>query len=333
MQTDALTTAALPAPALALNTSFSTSLPTLQLAVDSTSLGEFKICPRRYQLAIIEGWQPKGKSVHLEFGIAFHKAREEYEHLRAAGTEHDPALCECVRSALRATWDSELQRGVQWDHPQKNRKTLIQSIVAYLDEIAQNDPLETVKLTSGHPAVELSFTVPLPLASESTGEPYSLCGHLDRVVALGDKFYISDIKTTTGELGPGFFSKFTPDNQMSLYTLAGKVAFGLEISGVLIDGVQVLAGGTRFQRGMVPRQPAVLEEWYEGLGLWLRQMESCAETGHWPMNDKSCHTAYGGCQFREVCSRCGSARQQWLEGNFARRVWDPLKRRGPGVEG
>ena len=74
------------------NTSFSRQMPGLQLAVDSTSLGEFKICPRRYYYAIVLGWQTRVESVHLTFGILLHGARERYDHRRSAGDSHDDAV-------------------------------------------------------------------------------------------------------------------------------------------------------------------------------------------------------------------------------------------------
>ena len=58
---------------------FSPTIPGLQLAWDSTSLGVFKRCPREYYFTIILGWVPRTTSVHLTFGIMLHKAREIYE--------------------------------------------------------------------------------------------------------------------------------------------------------------------------------------------------------------------------------------------------------------
>ena len=66
-------------PAARGNSSFSTRLPGFQLAIDSTSLGEFKLCPRRYYYSILRGLGPRGGSVHLTFGIWMHTAREKYE--------------------------------------------------------------------------------------------------------------------------------------------------------------------------------------------------------------------------------------------------------------
>lgn len=309
------------------NRSFSRQLPGLQLAIDSTSLGEFKTCPRKYWLGIVRGFQPRSESVHLTFGLLLHQARERYEHARAKGAEHDETLRAVVHWLLASTWNRELGRGWASDHPTKNRKTLVQTVVWYLDELAQDDPLKTVQLASGKPAVELTFGFDSGWRSESTDEIVMLCGHLDRVAQLGDNLYVSDIKTTSSALSPSWFADFSPHNQFSLYSLAARVAFGLPVSGLIVDGIQVGAGFARFQRGPVARSEAQLDEWLADTRFWYGQMERCARDGYWSQNDASCGK-YGGCQFRGICSRPPGSRETWLAAEFRPRTWDPLLRRG-----
>lgn len=313
-------------PSLIPNSSFSLRTPGLQLGLDSTSLGEFKQCPRKYQLSIVEGWQEKGGKPDLEFGIWLHQAREEYEKITFAGAEHEEALQEVLGNLLKKTWDLELDRPWTSTHPVKNRTTLVQTVIWYLDEVAQGDHLETVRLASGAPAVELSFRFDSGLRTRK-GESILLCGHLDRIASFGEAHdfhnYVVDIKTTKSALNSRFFSSFSPDNQMSLYTIAGEVVFGVPIAGVIIDGIQVGVGFARFARAPIYRAPTLSDEWLGDLSYWLRLMEHCADAQHWPMNDKSCGM-WGGCQFREVCGRSPGARDKWLKANYTQRTWDPL---------
>ena len=310
------------------NSSFSSILPTLQLGLDSTSLGAFKKCPRYYQLAIVDGWEPQDQSVHLTFGIILHEAREEYEHQRTQGTPHQEALTQVVRSALQKTWDP--QRNRPWDsgHPAKNRLTLVRSIVWYLDSTAQHDPAETLILANGRPAVELSFRFASGYSSPATGEPILLCGHMDRIASLNGDNYIVDIKTTGSGLSQKFFDLFTPGNQVSLYSLAAQIALSIPVKGLIIDGLQITPGFTKTLRGLIGRTQAQLEQWHLELRWWINSMAECAETGLWPQNEASCGY-YGGCQFRRVCSRPSPSGQALeLKTGFAKRVWDPLQARG-----
>ena len=311
------------------NNSFSREIPGLQLGVDSTSLGAFKTCPKYYELSIIHGLAPTAESVHLLFGIWMHEAREQYDRMRFAGETHDDALVAVVDRTLRATWNPELNRPWMSDHKQKNRMSLIRSIIWYLDHFGPNDALTTVKLNNGKPAVELSFRFDSGFKSFSTGAPIIFCGHLDRIVTLpgSPKRLISDLKTTTSYLRAEWFHQFTPGNQFSLYSIAAKVAFEQEVEGLVVDGVQIGTGFTKFARNIIHRPEEVLAEWLEDTSVWLRKMEECAIDRHWPQNDTNC-TKYGGCPFQGVCSRAPAARAAYIKGNFRQRVWDPMVSRG-----
>lgn len=304
------------------NTSFSATLPTLQLTWDSVSLGALKTCPRLYELSIVRGYTPMLQAVDLAFGLWMHKAREIYYHARAQSASHDDAIDLALDFVLKATWLRE--RGRPWpsDHPTKNRYTLARSIVWYLDHW-ENDPLQTLILANGKPAVELTFRFALDHHA-TTGEAFHLAGHLDRVGTMDGTTYLSDLKTTGHTLTPQYYDQFTPDNQMSLYTFASRVVYSLPVGNIIIDAVQVALTFTRFARGMIQRNTEQLDEWYVDLGAWLGVAETYARANHWPMNERACFR----CAFRGICAKPPSVRDDWLRAGFTQRVWDPQIARG-----
>ncbi|HUP79529.1 MAG TPA: PD-(D/E)XK nuclease family protein, partial [Pirellula sp.] len=229
-----------------MNSSFSTITPNLQLAWDSTSLSAFKTCPRLYYYSIVLGYEPKQRSYHLTFGLIYHSALETYDHERSRGVDHDGATWAAVWHTLKETWDTKLQRPWNSGDSYKNRFTLVRTIVWYLDHFA-DDPITTVQLSNGKPAVELSFRYKFP-HTFSNGETVVACGHLDRLGELGGSTWVVDRKTTKHELNERFFDQFTPDTQMTWYTLAGKVIGSVPVQGVILDGAQVLVNSSRFQR-------------------------------------------------------------------------------------
>ena len=290
----------------------------IQYAWDSTSLSWFKECPRKYQYFMIEGWRGLHENVHIRFGGLFHEALESYDRHRFEGLDHDDALDLVVHDALLKTWDN----GAPWvsENPNKNRENLIRSIIWYCDHFLE-DSAQTVRLANGKPAVELSFKMELDWGVR--GQPYLLCGHLDRVVNFIGGAYVMDRKTTSSTIGSNFFDQYDPDNQMSLYSLAAKVIYKTPVKGVIIDGVQIAVGFSRFSRGFTYRTEAQLEEWLNDTRSWLALAEQYATAGHWPMNDKSCHH-YGGCPFRKVCSKSPEVRGTFLESDFHKVPWNPL---------
>lgn len=314
----------------------------IQIAWDSTSLGLIKTCPRLYQLTMIEGWAPKGESIHLRFGGEFHQALWDYDQSVAAGLPHDEAVHDSVKELLFRTADFK-------DEPDtragkyKNRESLVRTTVNYLDH-RKDDTLTTVKLSNGKPAVELSFRFELPfgpdmLIPNEDGEMvpanhnYLLCGHLDRVCSdPNGTIFIEDHKTTTTTPGDYYFAQYEPNNQMSLYTFAGGVVFDLPIKGVVINAVQLLIEHpyNRFIRGFTFRNRDQQEEWVADLSRWLQMAQWFAENDTWPQNDTACDK-FGGCRFRNVCSKSPAVRDIYLKSDFIKLEekdrWNPLASR------
>jgi hypothetical protein len=311
----------------------------VQYAWDSTSLGWLKRCPRLYYYHMILGWRPKDEPIHLRFGIEYHNALHKYELHRQLGASHQEALHTTVKDLLLRTaeWDS--------DHPNKNRKTLTRTVIWYLEKF-QHDTTKSVELKDGKLACELSFRFQLDWGPKSSevypqsmdellktdddpnktflSQHYLLCGHLDRVVTFNDELFVMDRKTTKYTLGSYYFDNFDPDNQMSLYTLAGQVLFETAIRGVIIDAAQVAVGFSAFERGFTYRNSDQIDEWVNGLRFWLALAEEYAKAGHWPMNDTAC-SMYGGCKFRGICSKSPSVRENFLRADFTKETpWNPL---------
>lgn len=310
-----------------INSSFSTINTRLQTSWDSTSLSELKTCARKYYYSIVLGIEPRQRSFHLVFGILYHEALEAYDLDRANGASHDQATCAAIRCALRNSWDKSLGRPWNSGNQYKNRFTLIRTIVWYLEQFSE-DIVETIILSNGRPAVELSFRFDFPYTFH-TGEKASICGHLDRIGKVNGQPWILDRKTTQHEVDDHYFERYSPDNQMSTYAFSGKIVYNIPVEGVIVDAAQVLVNSSRFRRGFAHRTAAQLEEWSTDTLYWIAQADLYAKQGYWPMNDKSCFN-YGGCPFRPICARSPEVRADWLADptKYRQRIWDPLQIRG-----
>lgn len=322
----------------------------LQWALDSTTLGLMKSCPRLYELTILEGWQAKAESIHLRFGIEYHQALQEYDVSRANGVEHEDAIYDAVSALVLRIWnwdpDRESKAGKY-----KNRDTICSLVIDYLDHFS-DDPAATYIKADGKAAVELSFRFELPFGPEASkttavwideetgaqmqqeqpAQPYLLCGHLDRVVVFNDQLLVMDHKTTTTTIGSYYFDQYEPDNQMTLYTLAGKIVLDAPIRGVVVSAAQImLSEPNRFVRGFTYRTPDQIKEWMTDLQLLLQTFESYARLNYYPMNDKFC-SMFGGCKFRGICAKDPAVRERFLKTDFIKleedERWNPLRNRG-----
>jgi hypothetical protein len=278
---------------------------------------------------VVRGLESPEGIVHLEFGTMVHSALGEYWTLRANGQDHEEALREVIKGTLEITWNPTLKRG--WlGNAEKNRLTLLRTIVWYCDHYGRDDgDMEIITLGNGRLALELDFEFDSGYESPATGERVMFIGRLDSIrrFQTQDKKWIVDTKTTAQTMGQYWFKSFSPDNQFSLYDLAGKIAFGQEVEGVIVDGIQVAAGFSRFGRAEVPRTDAMRDEWiHEVQQYWLPFMTACAERAWWPQNDRACY----GCRWRDICRLPPGQRELWIEkGGYRKRGPPGTIDRGP----
>lgn len=307
---------------------FSANIPNWQVIWDSTSLSWLKTCPRAYQYQMIDQWEPRSRGIHLVFGALYAQGTEHYAHYRASGDDHDVATLRMVRFIMEAS-GTRNEDGVfhPWDPGDdpfaniKNRYTLIRALVWNVEE-RLTSPFTTYILANGKPAVELTFNYH---AYDLHGEPIHFSGHLDEVVSEADgSLWIRDDKTTRNALDASYFARYTPDNQMSMYSYAGKVVLAQPVRGVLVKGAQMAVGFSRFRTAQIPRPTAVLTEWFEDTKHYISLARSYALANHWPMNDRACFL----CSFKKVCAVSPSHRAAHLEADFVHRSWNPAEARG-----
>lgn len=319
----------------------------IQYAWDSTSLESLKRCARLYQYVMIDGWQPKGEAIHLRFGIEYHQALHDYETYKALSLNHD----ECVQTTVKDL----LVRMKDWDpsphtksEEKKSKKNLLRTVVWYLDKF-ENDPAKTVIFENGRPAIEVSFRFELDWGPRGIepheiqdgkiikwdkellpSQPYLLSGHLDRIVDFQGALFVMDRKTSVYSLTSYYFDQYHPHNQMSLYSLAGKVVLESPVKGVIIDAAHIAEDYSEFGRGVTYRTPDQIDEWLQDLRYWLGEAEKYATQSYWPMNDTACDK-YGGCKFKSICQKSPAARETFLRSEFTQLEekdrWNPLKPR------
>ena len=299
----------------------------LQWAWDSTSLKRAQTCPRYYQYKALESWESPYDSVHLWFGRIYASALEMFHELEAKGSSREDAIEEVVRWALLETWEHELDDDdnpiegtggpTQFEHTAKSRDTLIRTIIWYF-AFFEEDYFSTYIKADGTPAVEHSFRIAID-------NDITLCGHKDRLcVDPQGELFVHDQKTTGTTLSPYYFKQFKPDIQFSLYTFAGRMIYNAPVKGVIVDAAQVAVGFTRFARSPIMQTDDELDEWYEEMILLVDRTHAYQRAGFFPRDTTACHN-FGGCDFREVCSRPKSVRKNFLEADFRKGPrWNPI---------
>lgn len=292
----------------------------IQFAWDSTSIGLYKTCPKKYYYSIVCGYEPRTMAPPLAFGIALHSVMEAWHKLIASGIDKHTALIKITRLA------GQLGEHLPPGDTARTKESLVRSVVWYLDQFWE-DKAKTL-IYNNKPVVEYHFKLPF---MDYLGMEVLICGHIDRMVHWQGKIYVSDYKTTKYTLDSKFFSQFKPGTQMPLYLTACHIISETfadlpSAHGVIIDGMQLGVNFTRCARSVVEFSLEEINEYIEDLQYWIKSaMDACKEN-YFPQNSESCQK-YSGCHFLEICSKSPARRQAYLDGNFVKRVWNPLQPR------
>ena len=211
---------------------------------DNTMVSGHRACPRKFFFRHELALRPEGTAAPLSFGLGWHAAMDVIWgkiHLVDMGRIDEATLIAAAYSKFEEKW---VEGGFppidevdgDWENKLKARtpSTCLGMLEEYVDH--RRSYLSGLEVL----AVERPFAVPL---SPDDDELW-YCGRLDKIIKMDGKVYIIDHKTTTaykkdGGFRASFTDSFSPDSQMDGYAYAGKMLYGDEFGGVIIDGALV----------------------------------------------------------------------------------------------
>jgi hypothetical protein len=296
-----------------------TSRPRFPHVLDNTLISAFRSCPQQANRAYFEHWKPQGTSVHLHAGAAY---AHGLEVMRRAFYSHEvnaeDALALGGEALLKAYGDFECPEGSA-----KSAARMLGALEFYTSQYPlDKDPARPLVLPSGHHAIEFSFAQPLDIQHPETGDPLIYCGRSDMIVQFAGGTYVEDDKTTSS-LGATWSKQWDLRSQFIGYCWAAREA-GISVNGVLVRGVSILKTKYDTQQAIVYFSDWEIERWQQQLRRDIHRMMDCWEEGYWDFNLADACSAYGGCEFKQVCK--SPTPQTWLPVYFEQRVWDPLER-------
>ncbi len=294
--------------------------------IDNSLLSTWRECPREHEYENLEKRKAVFAKAALNYGKAMHVALAGL--VLSCGNEYTKA--DLVKlNALLATHFERFPQPLD-DHRQLG---LAQETLKRYVKMYEIEPW-TILQANGFPMVER--LVWFPGFMECNGVPINVYGLLDLVVTKYGEVWIIDHKTTS-MLGTMFDFEMQTTWQMKGYAWLFKQAFGRMPMGYIVDAIRSLApsekiagnGATldkwwtdQFRRLPFFVNEAQLAEWEDNTKQVIEEILWQHGRGFYPMNDKSCVTKYGRCQFYDVCTLPQAQRLVALNSNnFEDNTW------------
>jgi hypothetical protein len=287
--------------------------------LDSTLLAAKRACGAKAKMAYFDHWKPKGISVHLHAGKAYAEGLERARRSFYEGGFSAPDSIAHGSAALMESYGDYVA-------PEGSAKTLDRMLGA-LEFHFNHYPLgadgtEPILMPSGKRAIEFAGASPLPYKHPTTGNPILYSWRADAIVSFADGVWVQDDKTSTS-LGTYWSTQWDLRSQFTAYCW-GAAQYGIKVTGVLVRGVSILKTKYDTLQHTTYRPQWMIDRWLSQTLRDIADLERQWRTGEWDYNLDDACTAYGGCQFRQICM--SEDPKPWLEMQFDRRIWNPLLR-------
>jgi uncharacterized protein YktA (UPF0223 family) len=282
-------------------------LPVIDRAIDNTALSGYMRCPRKYKLSMIENWRIKEVRQALSFGAFWHRLLET--HYKTGGDKAQ------VLSTYTKYKDEVPDQG--------DYRTADRALIEYNRYVKRYGLGSDIFATVGYPD---SPMVEISTAIESDTLIHEYAGKIDRVIKVGDLYYIEDHKTTS-RFHKAYFKEFDLSNQIKGYVwIARQLLPEYPIAGARINLAHILTNKSDFHRHLVTFSDSQIEEWERNTNSWIRRIEESTRNDDFPAHfgDNGCSGKFGRCEYFDVCSTNETIRAQVLAQDFEQKVWDPL---------
>lgn len=265
------------------------------MQIDTTQLNTWQACGMKYYLQFVCGLKKVEEGItdiDLRFGSAVHKCKEIYYKGRGITDEQ-----------IKEVWQGFIDLPESYEERSKTRQNGIKLVQDYVALYGDRDKDWEIL------GVEKKIEIPI-------GEDrYAV--KLDLIIKVNGNVYAVEHKTTS-RISPTFFSKFSPNTQISAQTAACIQEYG-ECSGVIVNALET-GFHSNFQREIVNRTKEQVEDFKTNVMMEIAKLKTDTQMGLFGKHEQRCHDYKSGCQFKELCISCAD---ESVLSNLYEKVEDP----------
>jgi hypothetical protein len=288
--------------------------------IDNTIRSTWRKCPQQWRRAHSNQLRLRGMgNIHLTAGGAFARglevARRAFYETKLSVSESEALGLEALRTPYGPVDFPPTKNG------DKSLAGVERAFESYMLEYPLGmDRIKPLISNDGKAAVEFTFAIPIEIKHPVTGNPILYAGRFDMFGLLNDTLFVVDEKTATS-LGEQWTRQWDLDSQFTGYCWAAK-QFNYPVAGAVVRGIGMLKTKISHAEVIELRPQWQIDRWYIQLLRDVKAMIAAWKEGYFDFAlDKSACDAYGGCQFKLLCS--SNEPRQWLA-DYENHVWDPL---------
>lgn len=314
------------------------------LVFDAHLLKTFRACEEKYRLFDVEHVVTKDMKAAPSFGIAMHEGVADLRECKKAGMKFPEAL-EHSQKALLEAYKKHMP-------PE------------YTSEILQDDlrgPKNALRLFTGYAhhyepmglkfhQVEVPFAmligeVSVPDVKDGVVGSLETClwvtrdaimtGIMDCILEMQSTLFVNDLKTTGWNISEEWLEGFKMDQGLIGYTVAARELLGVDTHSAVVHAMWV-KGEAKDPKRAKPLDEYFhtkelywddqqLEEWHSNTLCTIQKIAIAQATNQWQRDYGQNCGAFGGCEYRKLCSVTPKFRDKMKELEYTKGIWSPLE--------
>ena len=305
------------------------------IVIDAHLLKTYSACNEKFNLFELQHLVAKGSKAAPAFGIAMHEGVAIFRSSKKAGIQYSPALelgMKALLEAYKKYMPTESLAEVKTDD-KRSPANALRIFEGYCQHY------ESQALQFHH--IEVPFAmhigqICLPTAREVEEQrDVVYVGIIDAVVEMNSKIYVNDLKTTSWSINQNWLDGFQMDQGLIGYMLAARELLGVDTQNALVHGIWVQSPPKSksgkpldeyFRTKELYWDKDQINEWHSNTLAKIQEIETKkANAGPWLKDFGQNCGAFGGCDYRPLCSATPNARQQLIDLNYIQARWTPLE--------
>ena len=322
------------------------------VVIDNSELAEYQRCPRRglYKYGLSRSlYSPTSINFPIQFGLAYHKFREELELRSTEGAPIEKDDWTKIIHEILQDWE---QPDPEHKHGHLDAARLILSCKQAVTKVNRERKTGEVVVTQ----TESPFDLELPVfmcsdchyttldadvycpqcegGQEREWIPLRHGGRVDqfiRLVKLAKGNIVRDFKST-GRMGKTYPLKFEPNGQLQGYVWAFGELSGKQADGALVETVYTAKGADKkedlISQTFVTFSPGQQEQWIASVMMERQIIQTMFDRANafgylaFPQRTNACGD-FGGCGYRDAClSGSGFEIEEFLKAETVEHKWD-----------
>lgn len=294
------------------------------IIIDSTLIKTYRACQKKYDYFNNLHLIPKSRKAAPSFGIAMHEGIAEFRRQRMKNIPF-PSAFDIGQAVLQREYGKHMPLESQSEVMTDDRRSLLNAIRLYTGFCQHYEPMGYEYLH-----IETPFAIHI---GKVMNKDVIYVGIIDAIIKSHGIVYVSDIKSTAMNISESYLDGFKLDQGLIGYVMAARELLGIDTSHALVHAfwVQKEAKGPRskpldeyYHTKPLFYDSEQLAEWLENTLITVEEIEHKNHTQQWSMDLSFACSAYGGCDYKNVCALPPSSRSQRLEMDFKKAIWTPL---------